>query len=185
MAPSIPDLDWKILTQEEARRPGAAILALLLDAAAVRGLSAGELAETLGISRAYFNQLRRGENEIPKISVEILTRMARFLKISKFAAMVHAEQLVREDFYSDPEELAASQRLAALRAIQLRHTDNCERPLPLELFTGSASLQSWAIETYEAATGSSFLPVHSDPAETFATQEAILTALRDKSSRKR
>ena len=85
---------WAVLAPGELARPGATLLALLLEAANTRGLSMRELAEQgLGVSYGYLAALRNGEKENPNLGDDAIARATAFMGLPKVVVILAASQL--------------------------------------------------------------------------------------------
>lgn len=147
---------WSALSPSELSRPGATLLALILEAANTRGLGARELAEdALGVSYSYFASLRNGEKEITKIGDDVITRIAKFLGLPKVAVMLAAGQLKLEDFYQDPE-IFQTHLQPALQFIQ--RDPNVGAHMPASVFTADPAIQQFVVILYEKAYGKTLIP---------------------------
>jgi hypothetical protein len=166
-----PDSPWAVLKGKELERPGATLLALLLEAAHVQGLGARELAEKhLGVSYSYFHQLRSGEKLASNLGPEMLDKIATFLNLPKVVVMLAAGQLTLKDFQQEPE--AVEQVLEpALRFIQ---ADPRFGPyMPASIFGMTSAERQFIVMLYERATGKTLLPVRATLEETVENFQAL------------
>lgn len=147
---------WAMLHPEELARPGASLLALILDKANTQGLGPRELAQdALGVSYGYFAALRSGDKEIPKIGDDLVARMAEFLGLPKVAVLLAAGQLKLEDFYHDTEAVHDHMQ-PALQFIQ--RDPEIGAYLPVSAFVADPALQLFLIMLYEKASGRTLIP---------------------------
>ena len=144
------------LSSSELSRPGATLLALILDAANTRRLGTRELAEKeLGVSYSYFASLRSGEKEIAKIGDDLVARIAKFLGLPKVAVMLAAGQLKLEDFYQEREILQTHLQ----PALQFIQRDPRIAPLvPASVFDADVALQQLVVILYEKAYDRTLIP---------------------------
>jgi hypothetical protein len=168
-----PDSPWAVLRGKELEWPGATLLALLLEAAHVRGLSIRELAEDhLGVSYSYFQQLRIGERPVPKLGPETLDKVAAFLNLPKVVVMLAAGQLSLKDFHQEPE--VVEQYLEpALRFIQ--GDPKFGAYMPASVFGMTSAERQFIVMLYERASGKTLLPVRATLEETVENFRAIVS----------
>ncbi len=147
--------EWGLLRDEELARPGATLMNLLLVAVAARGLSVAKLIDTLDVSPAYFYGLRSGKNDISMLGDEVIERAARFLGMSKVAAMLAAGQLKPEDFYAEPEKV----KDFVQPAFQYVLSDTeIAAYIPATILTADRAIQLCVIWFYERLTGTVLIP---------------------------
>lgn len=143
-------LPWHVLTPEEQRRPGAALLALLLEAAYVNGLSMRDLAREIGLSYPYFAGIRNGGNDIRKLGDKHFDRIAALLNLPKVAVLLAAGKLTLADFCQNPTFL----RTDLVPALEFIQRDPEIGPyFPPSVFSADPSIQQLLVLLYEKATG--------------------------------
>lgn len=147
-------------------------MALLFDEVTRRGMNQGELADELGVHYSYLSGLRTGANSVPRISADLIGKIAVFMGLPRIAVMLAAGQLTLEDFYYAPDVLS-NYLVQALRAIQ---TDKVYGPItPPEIFEASRPIQLLLIALYEEARRQTLIPGRTSPQE-LAERFAVLLA---------
>jgi len=118
-APARPKTRERLRTLREDERslPGAALLTLLIEEGARRGLSTKELVASIKLTVSHFGMLRTGQRSVPRLGDDVLSRMAQFLGLSLVAVMLLAGRLQREDFVA-PTSTHARELQSAMRQLQ-------------------------------------------------------------------
>lgn len=143
-------LAWSGLTDEELKRPGAALLAMLVQAANDRGHQMRELADNLGVTYGYIAQLRGGIRDVRHISDEFADRCAQYLGIPRMAVLVAAGKVKLADIYSAPSVLEHDLE----RALKFIQRDAHYGPyMPPEIFQQSPAVKQFIVMMFEDASG--------------------------------
>lgn len=136
------------LDKNEIKRPGAALLVMLLNAATHKQMQLQELAAELGVTYSYLSQLRSGYREIINVSENFLSRAAAFLEVPRLPVLLAAGRVKIEDFYAVSE--IASKIEPALRFIQ---TDGeIGGSMPATVFLADKQLQLFIVDLYQKVT---------------------------------
>lgn len=149
-----PRVPWtRGLSAAEAKRPGALLLALLIQRANEQGLTLKGMAEEVGVTAGYIAQLRNGMRAIPDVSKDFLAGCAGFLKIPVIQCAMAAGKFSIEDFYAarEPEE----QVEAALKFIQ--NDSVVGGMMPMETYSASRAVKFFVLMLFEVATGKKVL----------------------------
>jgi len=96
---------WTGLSDEELKRPGAALMVQLIRKANANGFNLKELADELGVTYGYIAQLRGGLRQIKLIGDEFIEACSRFLDVPKLAVKVWAGKLDASDLLQSKEVL--------------------------------------------------------------------------------
>lgn len=94
------------LDETELRRPGGTLLAALITCANERRLQMNTMAEELGVTYGYVNQLRNGIRTVAQISDSFALECAIFLGIPRLTVLAMAGRITKEDAYEDRQMLA-------------------------------------------------------------------------------
>lgn len=90
--------EWHGFTEEDLRRPGAALLVWLAKVAIQRGEKMHQLASALGVTYGYVIQLKKGLRSTTRISEEVVRAAARYLRVPAIAVRLAAGQVTLADF---------------------------------------------------------------------------------------
>jgi len=143
------------LTAAALKKRGAALVGLIMEARASRGLTYEQVAKQLRMHRNYLLLLRKGKREISNVSNETMESIASFLGIAPVLAMLAGGQLRLEHFYQSPEVLHQSLG-QALTFIQ--RDPDLGPYMPATAFSADADLQGFILLLYERATGKTLIP---------------------------
>lgn len=153
-APGTEKVTWTGMTEEEAKQPGAALLAMLYQRANEDGLTLRELAAALDVTYGYIHQLKTGIRDVPQVSNEFVTNCARYLKKPKNHVKALAGKVSYEDdFIVDTLDGELDTALAVM------YKDSAWGGyMPLSLKGLDRKERLFIIKLYEAATGKVLLP---------------------------
>jgi hypothetical protein len=153
-SPAVPK--WGVLSDEEAKRPGATLLALLIEQANTSGISEKTLAtEVLKISHTYYLALRAGTKPMLRLGDDVITRIAEFLGLPLVVVKLAAGQLKVEDFYQNGR-IVRDYLVPAMKYIQ---ADNKIGPyMPASLLGADADVQLFIVKLYERVTNHVLIP---------------------------
>lgn len=143
------------MTAAALKKRGAALVGLIMEARASRGLTYEQVAKQLRMHRNYLLLLRKGKREISNVSNETMESIASFLGIAPVLAMLAGGQLRLEHFYQSPEVLHQSLG-QALTFIQ--RDPDLGPYMPATAFSADADLQGFILLLYERATGKTLIP---------------------------
>jgi transcriptional regulator with XRE-family HTH domain len=90
--------EWHGMTEEDLRRPGAALLVWLTKVAVQRGEKMHQLSAALGVTYGYLVQLKKGIRSTTRISEEVIRGAARYLAVPAIAVRLAAGQVTLGDF---------------------------------------------------------------------------------------
>lgn len=139
-----------VLTPDELEKPGAALIALLLERAHTYQMTVDELATRIGVSYSYFAWLRRKKDAIPKIGTDVIERIAEFLELPKVAVMLLAGHLKPSDF----DQIPQNTKINVENALRFIQSDPVIGPhMPATIFTADLALQQFMVSLYEMASG--------------------------------
>lgn len=145
---------WAGLSEEEASRPGAELLAMLYQRANEDGLQLKELAAVLGVTYGYLHQLKSGMREVAQVSDDFLAACARYLNKPKLYVQALAGKLNLADF-SEPASLEGELDTA----LSVMHKDpEWGGFMPLSFKTMGTKERLFLVKLYEAATNKVLLP---------------------------
>jgi hypothetical protein len=88
------------LDDAKSTRPGKLLIDALFQCASKQDLSLNDLAEKLGVTHGYINQLKNGIRCVPKISLEFSQSCADFLQVPRITVLILAGKMTAEDFVS-------------------------------------------------------------------------------------
>lgn len=150
-------LAWSGLSREELSRPGATLLACLVQTANRDGLQMKELADRLGVTYGYIAQLRNGQRNIPHISETFVARCADFLRVPAIVVKIAAGKICPEDFIFPEDEYEA--RLDS--ALAHIHSDTAFGPwMPATAMQLDVSVKTFIVLCYQQATGVTLFTEH-------------------------
>lgn len=152
---SAPRRAYVGMTEDELKRPGAALIQWLLETANSRGHTLKEMADSIGVTYGYIAQMRNGIRSPASISDEFAAGAARYLGVARAAVWFAAGRMTLDDFHDQPETLDPYLD-AALSYIR-------RDPAYSPYMPGSVSLMNRAekqfiILCYERATGRNLIP---------------------------
>ena len=136
------------LDKNEIKRPGSALLVMLLNTAIDKQLQLQELAAELGVTYSYLSQLRSGYREIINVSENFLSRAAAFLEVPRLGVLLAAGRVKISDFYAVSD--IASKIEPALRFIQV--DGEIGGSMPATVFLADKDLQLFIIDLYQKVT---------------------------------
>jgi len=145
---------WTGMTEVEAERPGAELLAALFQKANEDGLNLRELAASVDVTYGYIHQLKTGLRATPQVSDEFLTSCARYLRKSKKHVSELSGKVSFADEYLDSE---IDGDLDTAFGVMQRDT-TWGGNLPLSLKSLCRKERLFIVKLYEAATGKRLLP---------------------------
>lgn len=145
---------WAGLSEEEANRPGAELLAMLYQRANEDGLQLKELAAVLNVTYGYLHQLKTGLREVSAVSDEFVASCAAYLNKPKMYVHALAGKLNLADF-SEPSSLDGELEAA----MSLMYKDSQWGGfMPLSLKSLGTKERLFLVKLYEAATDKVLLP---------------------------
>lgn len=148
------------LSDEELKRPGGVLLAMLIAHANECGDQLADMAKKLSVSYGYIAQLRGGGRRPEHISDEVANACAAYLGVPRLTVLLAAGRVKPEDVLEDVPEMLMMLP-AAIRYIQ-QHP-NFGPLMPADILTASNDLKLFVVTLFEAATGRSLLPGRRDP----------------------
>lgn len=150
------------LSQEELKRPGGILLAMLIQRANELGHQLGDMAKELGVTYGYISQLRSGLRKTHQISDTFATSCALYLGTPRMSVLLASGRVKPEDVFGDPHEM-----LNMLpRAIQfIRHDPEFGPLMPTDILNADEHLQYFIVSLYEKATKRVLLPGRENAAE--------------------
>ncbi|MBC8738540.1 helix-turn-helix domain-containing protein [Paraburkholderia sp. UCT31] len=159
------------LWQEDMKKPGGVLLAMLSAKAAELGHSQAEMCEALGYTGGYISQLRGGARKTVHIQDEFVTACAAYLGVPRITVQVASRRMSPLDMYADPHEALR----CVPKAIKWIQKDEKYGPLvPPELPDLSPQMQLFVVFLYEAATNTKLLPGYEDPEELTRQMEVFI-----------
>jgi transcriptional regulator with XRE-family HTH domain len=165
------------LDEAEISRPGGLLLAALIRCANERRLQLNNMADELGVTYGYINQLRNGIRKVSQVSDEFALACSYFLGIPRLTILMLAGRLHPEDLFEQDNMLA----MEVTRAMGFICDDLIWGHLITpELRSGSEHSQFAVVKLYEAATGKVLM----DKSLQYATLGAEITKLRDIQAKK-
>lgn len=90
--------EWHGMTEEDLKRPGAALLVWLIKVAIQRGQKMHELSSALGVTYGYLVQLKKGIRCTSRVSEEVIRAAARYLGAPAITVRLAAGQVTLADF---------------------------------------------------------------------------------------
>jgi hypothetical protein len=143
------------LDEDQLTKPGGALIAALTVRAQELGHKLNEMCTFIGVTYAYFNQLRNGIRETNKINREVINDIANYLGRSRVAVMALAGMLTVEDLSDTPHILDR----ALERAWAFMKDDPKWGPfVPHDLESASMEAKLFVIRLYEGTTKCVLLP---------------------------
>jgi len=97
---------WHGFSEEDLRRPGAALLVWLTRIAVSRGHRMTEVAAALGVTYGYLIQLKKGIRETPRLSAEVVHAASQYLLCPPILVKIAAGQITLQDFYGPRDRMA-------------------------------------------------------------------------------
>ena len=94
------------LDEAEISRPGGLLLAALIRCANERRLQLNNMADELGVTYGYINQLRNGIRKVSQVSDEFALACSHFLGIPRLTILMLAGRLNPEDLFEQDNMLA-------------------------------------------------------------------------------
>lgn len=164
------------LNKAEMGQPGGLLLAALIQCAIERHLKLNKMAEELGITYGYINQLRNGLRPVNQISDEFSIACAKFLCVPRLKVLMLAGVLTPSDVF-EGDQMMASEIAQAMRFI----CDDMSwgRLITTEMRSSDAFSHFTLIKLYEAATGKVLLNKALD-IQSLAGHLETLKTLQDK-----
>jgi hypothetical protein len=146
-------LSWAGLSQEDVKRQGAELLAMLYQRANEDGLQLKELAAVLGVTYGYIHQLKTGLREVAQVSDEFVASCAKYLNKPRIYIQALAGKLSLADF-SEQESLEGE----VDSALSLMYKDrNWGGFMSLSIKSLGLKERLLIIRLYESATGKTLI----------------------------
>ena len=151
-----PRVEWSLLSGKDLKRPGAALMNLILAAASHRGIGAKDIGEaSLGIGYPHFAALRSGKKHINKLGEEHLAHCAEFLKIPLMAVLMAAGQRKPADFDASP---VTFEGLLVPAFRQMQSHPELGAFIPTKILKMETAVQKCVFQLFQAAVQKEIIP---------------------------
>ena len=162
---------WNVLSPAELARPGSALLAALLRRANELGQKLHELAEALGVTYGYIQQLRSGLRRTEHISGQFAAACAVYLRVPRIVVKLLAGQVTVLDFlWPGPErENCLEAGLARIKGDPLLGS-----LMPVGVERLDDEIRAFIIMCYEQATTQEVIPSRQLPQVLLDLQHAAI-----------